>query len=51
MLNNKDIWMDGEEVVRRLEIRTNKEVAAEEPIIEQVIETEKKKARAPKKAT
>lgn len=40
MLDNKDIWMDGEEVVVRLQAKIEKQSDIEEDVVEEVVEEE-----------
>lgn len=53
MLNNKDLWMDGEEVIKRLEVKKAKmdaeEAAAEDDGIEEVTVEKLKKTASKKK--
>lgn len=53
MLNNKDLWMDGEQVIKRLEVKKAKmdaeEAAAEEDGIEEVTVEKLKKTASKKK--
>lgn len=50
MLNNKDIWMSGEEVVERLQLKIEKQKDVEEETVEEALEEETtKKPRRRKK--
>lgn len=49
MLDNKDIWMDGEEVVKRLNVRMEKRKKEETRVMKEELQAEAAKARKTRK--